>query len=359
MGRRAGASEPANVAHKLGDVLSQFPNAAIDGVEWNVLVKKFEERHSQKFDFVSMGFDSSLTAAAALLWDVGQIRDAKDSRNPIVALEDAIALTPRPGSMGSWPSLYQSLCEIVLKHGSGDGQPSLLLSQLKPLLQSQWHSSIDEHWGYFDAKGRSVKTKKMKHLIQAVLLWRNERIAKNSSKPTQIDEALVSKLELVPSDKHNDLVLRIAVQSCPAVSSMGRPLSLGAEIVRKSWADVEDTLEGEEQEDCMSSVSSCPYDDPFEPPPQKSWMWDHSTPSTMCSTPMQCPSFSGSSTPMSKQQATYTFMPVMLCNFVSSAGSAFGDICAIPAGAVQQRRTQIERAGTAAPLPLASHRGWK
>lgn len=362
MVRRTSTSEPANVAHKFNDILLQFPNAAIDGVEWNVLVKKFEERHSTKLDVISMGFDSPLAAAATLLWEVGQIRDAKDFRNPIVALEDAIALTPRPGSMGSWPSLYQSLCDIVLKHGSSDSQPSLLLSQLKPLLQSHWHASIDEHWGYFDSRGRSVKTKKMKHLIQAVLSWRNERIAKNSSKPTQIDDALVSNLELVPSDRHNDLLLRMAVHDkpCPEVISTGKCLSLGTEIGRKSWADVEDARDDEEQDDCKSLVSSCPYDDPFEPPPQKNWnVWDHSTPSTMCSTPLHCTSYSGSSTPMSKPQGTYAFMPVMLCNFVSNAGSAFGDICSIPTGTVQQLRTKIEGAGTAAPLAPVSHRAWK
>lgn len=212
-----------------------------------------------------------------------------------------------------------------------------------------------------------MKTKKMKHLIQAVLSWRNERIAKIGSKPTQIDEALVSKLELVPSNRHNDLLLRMSVhdrEECSDLAPVCKPSSIGAEICRKSWADVEDACDDEEQDDCRSLVSSCPYDDPFEPPPQRS-MWDHSTSSTMCSTPLHCPSYSGSSTPMSnstpmsKQQATYAFVPVMLCNFVSSAGSAFGDICSIPTGTVQQLRTQIERAGTAAPLAPVSHRAWK
>jgi len=231
------------------------------------------------------------------------------------------------------------------------------------LLQSHWHASIDEHWGYFDSRGRSVKTKKMKHLIQAVLLWRNERIAKNSSKQTQIDAALVSDLELVPSNRHNDLLLRMAIDKKPyqeQVSSNSSCLSLGLEIGRESWADVEDARDDEEKDDEKSLVSSCPYDDPFEPPPQQSWsVWDSSTPSTMCSTPLHCASYSGSSTPMSKQQATYAFMPVMLCNFVSNAGSAFGDMCSIPTGTVQQLRSQIERAGTAAPLAPVSHRAWK
>merc|ERR1712166_968595 len=95
-------------------------------------------------------------------------------------------------------------------------QPSLLLSQLKPLLQSHWHSNIDEQWGYLDSKGTSVKTKKMKHLIQSILNWRNQRVGWSlKNKFTQIDEALVDELELVPSSKHNDLLLRLVAPVPP------------------------------------------------------------------------------------------------------------------------------------------------
>merc|ERR1719367_2795565 len=52
--------------------------------------------------------------------------------------------------------------------------------------------------------------------------------------------------------------------------------------------------------------------------------------------------YSGASTPVSQQPAAYTFIPVMMCNLVLSAGSALKDVCAIPTGTVQQLRTQIE-----------------
>jgi len=298
------------------------------------------------------------------LWEVGFVCDATNKHNPIVMLEDDSALIPRPGSMGSWPSLYQCLCKIV-KATSGS-QPALLLSQLKPLLQSHWHANIDEQWGYLDCKGASVKTKKMKHLIQSVLTWRNQRVSKR--KTTQIDDALVDELELVPSNKHNDLLLRVV--SSP--SEMQSPTTVSiphfklpeVELAGQAWADVDDIVDcaDEARDRCPSLASTCPYDDPFEPPPQnKVWAWD-STPSTvcsthtgtMCSTPMHCMQQSDPTTPMS-QHSGLPF--IFMLGSMTSAGSS--DIWSIPTGAVQHIRTRIENAGTAAPVAPASHWSWK
>lgn len=275
----------------------------------------------------------------------------------MLAVEDGIALIPRPGFMGSWPSLYQCLGEIVSSATSRDGEPAILLSQLKPLLQSQWHANIDEQWGYLDSNGSSVKTRKMKHLIQSVLRWRNERMCLvKSGKSSQIDEALIHELELVPSTKHNDLLLRLILptRSMEVVATSASTLP---NLCVGAWADANDN---DDVNGFFSVDPSGPYDDPFEPPPQKgayqAWM---STPSTMCSTPSYFLSYSESSTPMSQQPAAYTFMPFMLCNLVSSAESAFMDICAIPTGTVQHMRSQIEGAGSANPLAPASQWAWK
>jgi len=355
------AAAPANIAHKLSDLLLQFPNAAIDGVQWSVLVRRFEERHSTKFDISAFGFDSPLAAAPALLWDVARICDVSNDSDPRVALEDGIALMPRPGCMGSWPSLYRCLCDIVVSANSRDGeQPAILLSQLKPLLQRQWHANIDEQWGYLDSKGSSIKTKKMKHLIQSILKWRNERVcAQTNRKSSQIDEALFDELELVPSKKHNDLLLRL-VAPVQLMDVVVTHASVDASLARcvGAWADADDA--DCVDDDYLRMDLRSPYDDPFEPPPQKAdWASLISTPSTMCSTPIHFIPHSGSSTPMSQQPSAFTFMPFMLCNLVSSAGSAFIDVCAIPTGTVQQLRTQIEGVGSTTPLAPASQWAWK
>lgn len=344
---------PVSVAHRLSDLIFQFPHAAIDGVHWQVLARKYEERFSSKLDVLSLGFDSPLPAASALLWDVARVVDATNPHNPVVALEEGIALTPRPGSMGSWPSLYQSLSAVVSAAGSPsqDGRTSsLLLSQLKPLLQSHWHSNIDEHWSYFDLKGSSVKTKKMKHLIHAVLAWRNQWMMNPQQGRTKLHEALKLELELVPSHKHNDLVLKL-VHAIPDNASTCDSTQSSSKM---SWADVTDV------DDQIFVDPLCPYDDPYEPPPQKNhWGFD-SRCSTVCSTPVHFVSYSGSSTPVASNQTTYTFVPLVMCNIISSMTSVFGDRSSIPTGTVRQMCNRFEVPdGAAAPLLPDSQWAWK
>merc|ERR1719160_417608 len=66
----------------------------------------------------AIGHSCPLSAATALLWDVLRLVDSEDSDNPIVAVEDAVSLTPRPGALGTWPSLYKALCSIIVKYGA-------------------------------------------------------------------------------------------------------------------------------------------------------------------------------------------------------------------------------------------------
>lgn len=212
---------PSTVAKRLTDLLHEFPQAAIGGVPWSVLVRKYEERFTGTLDLAAMGHSSALAAASTLLWDVFRKVDGGDPQKIHVAMEDAATLVARPGFMASWPSIYQCLCDVVRSSGSVEMEStsgpvdgpvySLLLSQLKPLLQSHWHSRFEENVSFLKEDGSTMRFKKMKHMVTAVLKWRDLRVEwrRASGQPsTAIDHALRFRLELVASTSHNDLVVR-------------------------------------------------------------------------------------------------------------------------------------------------------
>eukprot|EP00438_Fugacium_kawagutii_P033954 Skav211160 [mRNA] locus=scaffold413:455622:456263:+ [translate_table: standard] len=123
---------------------------------------------------------------------------------------DPLAVTePKPGSAASWPSLYPVLCKILRKHGTVDeeGQKAILVSQLKPLRRRHWHDTFDEaSFAYRRKDGSSVR--KVKHLLQALLGWRAQFMAWDGRSSCQMKDALEYELQLVPSKRHNDLLLR-------------------------------------------------------------------------------------------------------------------------------------------------------
>jgi len=217
-----GTAAPSVVAQRFCDLLQMFPAAAVTGVQWQTLASKYKQRYSCHLNPLGLGHSSALAAATALLWDVLRLVLSDDVDNPKVALEDAVALVPRPGYLASWPSLYNSLCEIAVTHGTHgecvqeDGSDEIshevLFSQLKPLLHKHWHSCFDEgSLCYMTDEGSCVKLKKMKHLLQAVLRWREHRVAWQAEAGFRVggvDDVLRPKLELIPSKTHNDLMLR-------------------------------------------------------------------------------------------------------------------------------------------------------
>mmetsp|Transcript_1938 Transcript_1938/g.3553 ORF Transcript_1938/g.3553 Transcript_1938/m.3553 type:complete len:448 (-) Transcript_1938:19-1362(-) len=219
---RSGPAAPSVVAQRLCDLLQMFPAAAVGGVQWRTLASTYAQRFSCEVDLLDLGYSSALAAATALLWDVLRVVQSDDTDNPIVALEDAVALVPRPGYLASWPSLYKALCEIVTGHGTHgkcvreDGSEELshevLFSQLRPLLQKHWHSCFDEgRLCYMTDEGTCVTLKKMKHLLQAVLRWREQHVAWQTAtnfKVSSVADVLRPRLELTPSKRHNDLLLR-------------------------------------------------------------------------------------------------------------------------------------------------------
>lgn len=412
---------PSAVAQRLTDLLLQFPSAAVGGIQWRVLARKYEERHATRLDLAILGHATPLAAASTLLWDVLRLVDTEDTDNPIVAIEDSVVLTPHPGSMGSWPSLYVALCDAVQTSGTlqieAEGNAGavrcLLLSQLKPLLQSRWHANFDENGlGFLSDEGSYVKMKKMKHLVQAVLRWRDQRVEwtqAKGAKMTSADKVLIPHLELVASKKHNDLMLRYIpgapcqdeltltpsqpalVQSSsvssPSASSPRSGMEEELAFLRAENAklrsrnemlteqyDVSDVASEASSHDVFAPVTFLPekmveaFDDPFEPPPQKfHWTSSASVASTGtgCSTPsMSWVQSSGatpaSMTPVPSSELAGCMTPTsglscalvpMWFSLVPSMSGAFGDRCNIPTGIVQRFRSQIDASDSVPLVP--------
>lgn len=216
---RASSQPVAVVAQQMSDLLLAFPAAASSGVRWHELVRKYQERYKIELDIGALGHSTPLTAATTLLWDVLRIVDQTDPLDPVVGVEDNVALTPRAGLLGCWPSLYRALCDIVQEEGSltdsAEGH-SLLLSQIRPLLEHYWLANFDESGlGFLNAEGGFIRLKKLKHLLQWLLKWREERLgwrrSNVSRKPSALDKILEPTLRLVPSEKYNDLLLILTV----------------------------------------------------------------------------------------------------------------------------------------------------
>jgi len=345
-----GSVAPVVVAQRLCDLLLQFPAAAFGGVQWRMLTKKYEERYSTQIKIESMGHSSPIAAATALLWDVLRVVDSSDPQNPLLGVDDAVVLSPHPGCMGSWPSLFRALCAAVEKNcahgtqitpGMADGSQaavrSMLLSQLKPLLQTTWHVNFDENGlGFLNEDGSYTKMKKMKHLVQWVLRWREQRIKWrqcHGGKFTAVDELMSRKLELIASTRHNDFILRYEVhQEAFHTASLWRSVSelpsgqcirlesqastKGANQCPSEHFDTEQELgklraenlllRAENQQlrldhdaddeniqktvlahslhdqefvpECLTEV----FDDPYEPPPQKDDLWKPCPPNRIC-----------------------------------------------------------------------------
>jgi len=124
----------------------------------------------------------------------------------------------------------------VLNHGTPEVPTSnlsvcsLSLSQLRPLLERYWQANFDESsLSFRNEEGSLVRMKKMKHLLQQLLRWREQRRAWQQTKglpPTAVDKALDPKLELVPCKKQHDLMLCFSALEEPAINCAPRAPSL-------------------------------------------------------------------------------------------------------------------------------------
>jgi len=214
---------PDVVARRVRDLLLAFPAVAVEGVQWKVLVQKYEEHHGASLDWESAGHASALAAARSMLQGSLRVLSAEDVNDPIVGVQDTVALEPHPGLLGCWPSLYCALCRIVLQSATLEQAPdpsgvdptevtaSLLLAQLRPRLQAQWHSQFDEStMGYRSDDGTFRRLKKMKHMLHTLFRLREQRQAWQKSKGldgSAVDDAIAPELKVMPSQRHHDMLL--------------------------------------------------------------------------------------------------------------------------------------------------------
>jgi hypothetical protein len=394
----------------MSDLILSFPSAAAGGVQWQTLIRKYNERHSASLGAAPFGHSSALSAATALLWEELRLVDSEDTDNPVVAVEDHMALTAKPGAPATWPSMYKSLCEIVNEHGTqeeisgDDSSRAILVSQLKPHLLRHWHSAFDEcSFSYLTEEGTPVRVKKMKHLLQALPRWREQRVASKAgvkAKTSQLDIALEPVLELVPSKKHNDLLLR-CVQFRPAAAPMYRPslLECHQENAQDQSPPQSTSSECDDVESITDSSSSAPaelkqeiamlraenarlrgkkcvlehqcqddvlrkalfdaeqmadvFDNPSEPPPCAYW-GNPVSPSGSTAVPSDFGFSSGCATPRSAASGSHPNSGAATPTAFAMAGQvpqvctmipmwfAMGDRAGIPCGVVQQARSIFE-----------------
>jgi hypothetical protein len=289
------ATASSTISQRLTELLMQFPSSAIDGVHWRALAKKYEQRFSARLDLKSLGHTTALSAATTLLQNVARVAGPPD--NPLLSLIDEVALHPTPGCIGSWPSLYVALCAAVQLSGTSEetlpGVRSLLLSRVKPLLQQHWHAHFDEATLLCVTEhGGTVKLKKMKHLIVALLRWRDQRrawVEKEGRLPSLVDVALDRKLEVNFADAQKDMTLMVCdVQETESTASgMSSHEEDSAEELsevdlKEPAGDITESAAfwSESPVSCEAPLSctlQLPpsfheiFDDPFEPPPQKGW----------------------------------------------------------------------------------------
>lgn len=88
----------------------------------------------------------------------------------------------------------------------------LPLSNLKSMLQLHWHAGFDESsLGYLNENGSYVRFWKLKHLVQAVIQWRELRVAwvaAAAADATALDEALIPTLDIIQSKQYSDILVR-------------------------------------------------------------------------------------------------------------------------------------------------------
>mmetsp|Transcript_75007 Transcript_75007/g.243804 ORF Transcript_75007/g.243804 Transcript_75007/m.243804 type:complete len:230 (-) Transcript_75007:451-1140(-) len=128
---------------------------------------------------------------------------------------------------------------------AADGQPcTLLLSRVRPLLEREHQINVDESTlGFLNEDGAFVRLNKLKHLVHALLKWRDQRQAWQRSRQLEggaMDRLLEPHLQLLASGPGSDLVLRCfpgGASAAPAAAGAEAPTAgVGGRREEASWA---------------------------------------------------------------------------------------------------------------------------
>lgn len=204
----------AQIAQRVEHLLLQFPDAASTGVRWSVLMGKYEEVYGRPLDIVALGHARPLAASTALLFDVLRLVNGQDEDDPVVAVEDGVALSAAPGCMGTWPSIYRALCRLAAERGAlkdTEVTHPLLVSRLAPQLQRAWHADFEEATVSYLSEEGAAEVGDTLGLVQCLLQWREQRLqwrAAEGRRPSAVDRAIEPRLEIV--DGQAGLELRLA-----------------------------------------------------------------------------------------------------------------------------------------------------
>lgn len=160
-------------------------------------------------DIASLGHSSPTAAATALLWEVlGSVDTSEELENPLLLVESALSLEPRARCAATWPSLYKALRDAVLADGC------LLLPRVGQVLRRECSADFETcSLSFLTKDGQLVKLKRMEHVVEAVLRWRDERVELHrvsAAQCSKADEVFFPRLELAVPERGSDFVLRAA-----------------------------------------------------------------------------------------------------------------------------------------------------
>jgi hypothetical protein len=180
-------------------------------------------------DYQKYGHATAFDASTSFLWNVSRIVSRSDLSNPVLGVDDEIALTPEP-RLASWPALYCALCTMAERKPEG-----LPLSTLPALLRHQWHSGFDESkLSFFTDGGEQERIMSLQHMVLLLIDWHDQWVAwhRSETRSTKLEKLLSTNLELLPGN-NGDCLLRVLQPG--EVSNPNHLLLVKKESPSKAW----------------------------------------------------------------------------------------------------------------------------
>lgn len=191
----------------------------------------YKQQYGEELDYHAHGHTTAFDASTAFLWEVSRTVSRSDPSNPVLGVDDEIALTPAANKMASWPSLYRALCMMAARKDGG-----LPLSALPVLLRHGWHSDFDESKLYFyNDSGASERIPSLQHMVLLLIDWHDQwmRWHRSEARSTRLEELLSTSLQLVPGT-NGDCLLKVLLPG--EVPDADRLLLVRRESRSKAWA---------------------------------------------------------------------------------------------------------------------------